>query len=214
MKLNSEYVVFLDRRRIRDGVRAGGRRDIAFRQVVTVREVEPGFAGKTFKEPRAKPWNHLVPAHVRNTQAGNIKLPHTSRKDAETPFFRRLGAPFKKSLHPEADTEKRNSAPDAVRQRGACIHRVQRPSELSEMTHPGEDDLRRFHEAVGRTNRHVVRADRIQCVGDRSKISRTVIENRDHSKPLVEGSWSFKRWSNEQAYRMARAKHLKMASSL
>jgi hypothetical protein len=36
----------------------------------------------------------------------------------------------------------------------------------------------------------------------------------NHKRPFVDGSWSFNRASLEQAYFMARAKHLKMASSL
>src|ERR1035438_8776714 len=40
------------------------------------------------------------------------------------------------------------------------------------------------------------------------------MENGDHKRPFVDGSWSFRRASLEQANFMARAKHLKMASSL
>ena len=53
-----------------------------------------------------------------------------------------------------------------------------------------------------------------QRVLDRPQIAGAVIEDRDHSSPLVEGNWFFNRVSREQAYRIALAKHLKMASIL
>jgi hypothetical protein len=45
----------------------------------------------------------------------------------------------------------------------------------------------------------ILSPDFVQRVLNRAKVSRAVIENRDHSRPFVEGSWSLSRGSFEQA---------------
>ncbi len=60
----------------------------------------------------------------------------------------------------------------------------------------------------------VFRADRAERVLHGTQVACAVIEDRDHSRPLVDGSSSFSRSSFEQANFIARAKHLKTASIL
>jgi len=60
----------------------------------------------------------------------------------------------------------------------------------------------------------VLRTDCVQRVFHGTKIPRAVIDDRDHSNPFVDGSTRFNRASREHAYRIARAKHLKIASIL
>ena len=85
---------------------------------------------------------------------------------------------------------------------------------LSEVADAGQKDLRRRREPR-RDCQHLDTARRsLERVLHGTNVARPVIENGDHSKPLVDGSWSFRRASVEQAYFMARAKHLKIASIL
>ncbi len=69
-------------------------------------------------------------------------------------------------------------------------------------------------QARGIAHQRVLAADLAERVLHATQIARAVIEDGDHSSPLVDGNWSFSRASFEQAYFMARAKHLKMASIL
>ena len=111
----------------------------------------------------------------------------------------------------------RNGTParDALEQRFAHAELVERAHHLAEVADAGQDDLRGAlrRPAASRTSSYS-RADLVQRVLDRPQIAGAVIEDGDHSSPLVEGSWSFSRASFEQAYFMARAKHLKIASIL
>src|SRR4029077_20432968 len=66
----------------------------------------------------------------------------------------------------------------------------------------------------GIAHESVVTAEFAEGVLHAAQIACAVIEDGNHNSPLVEGSWSFRRASLEQANFMARAKHLKMASSL
>ena len=110
----------------------------------------------------------------------------------------------------------RNGTPacDALDQRLAYTQRIQRAHHLAEMAHAGKQDLGRRQQARGIAHQGVLAAEFAERVLHAAQIARAVIEDGDHNSPLVDGSWSFRRASLEQANFMARAKHLKMASSL
>ena len=82
------------------------------------------------------------------------------------------------------------------------------------MADSGEDDLGRLAQAGGVAHQRVAGADLVQCVLHGAQVTGAVIENGDHNSPFVEGNWPRRRLSVEQAYFIARAKHLKMASIL
>lgn len=76
-----------------------------------------------------------------------------------------------------------------------------------------ENDLARGRELLRAVNDTCLVSEILDRPQDRSRVAGAVIEQRDHSKPLVEGSWRFRRESREQAYRKARAKALNSAST-
>src|SRR5439155_23306130 len=85
---------------------------------------------------------------------------------------------------------------------------------LSEMADAGQYYFRRLTQLRVRVDQPVFRADLIKRVLDRAEVACAVIEDADHKRPFVDGNWPLRRWSVEQAYRSARAKHLKIASIL
>src|ERR1019366_1932369 len=108
----------------------------------------------------------------------------------------------------------RHARADALQKRLPDRQRIQGAHHLSEMAHARQNDLGRRAQAFGIPDQCVLRAQLAQRILHRPQVARAVIEDRNHRSPLVEGSWSFKRASLEQAYFMARAKHLKTASIL
>ena len=131
----------------------------------------------------------------------------------EAAHFRRLFAAFEQRLQAEADAEERHAGGDALDEGFADPQLVERAHHLAEVADAGQDDFRRgAQSAASRTSVYSRRSR--PGVLDGAQIARAVIEDRDHSSPLVDGNWSFSRASFEQAYFIARAKHLKIASIL
>ncbi len=120
-------------------------------------------------------------------------------KDTEAALSGRFFAAFEEALQAEADAEKRHACLDAVDEGVADVHFIQSAQHLSEVADAGQHDLRGAFEAGGVAHQFVSRADFIERVLHRAQIACAVVEDRDHSRPFVDGSWSLSCSSIEQA---------------
>ena len=120
-------------------------------------------------------------------------------KDAEAALVGRFFAAFEEPLQAEADSEKGHAGFDAGHEGVADVHFVERAQHLSEVADAGEDDLRGAFEAGGVADEFVSRADFIERILHGAEIACAVVEDRDHSRPFVDGSWSLSCASMEQA---------------
>ena len=113
-------------------------------------------------------------------------------------------------LQPETDAEQRTSRRDAGANRRdpAAIERGRR----AEVADAGHDDRGRPFE-IGRRRRVVqLGANRGERLAHRRQVAGLVVDERDHSSPLVLGSIRASCLSFAQATRSARANALKTAS--
>ena len=156
----------------------------------------------------------FVPAHVRArahpagkrfTDPGKMPRPRTSGASSLL---------SNSACMPRQIPRNGTPARDAFQQRVPHCHSSSARIIWPKWPTPGQDDLRRALQPGGIAHQLVLAADLGQRVLHRAQIAGAVIEDRDHSSPLVDGNWSFSRASFEQAYFMARAKHLKIASIL
>ena len=83
-----------------------------------------------------------------------------------------------------------------------------------EVADAGHDDAVRAAELAGDRRRPHLRADRVERLSHRRQIAGAVVDQCDHSRPLVLGSVRARRLSFEHAMRSARANALKHASIL
>src|SRR5262249_34856087 len=150
---------------------------------------------------------------VRRANPGGEAL-HPSGKDAQTRHFRRLLARFEQRLHAETNPQKRHARPEALEEGIADRQPVESAHHLPEVTHSRQDNLFRPLQARGVAHNLIAGPQRTERILDGAEVAGAVIEDGDHKIPFVLGNWSFSRRSFEQAYFMARAKHLKMASIL
>ena len=114
-------------------------------------------------------------------------------------------------LQPETDAEQRPPVGDARANR-RDPRRVER-ARRAEVADAGHDDRRRPLEIVRRRGHVQLGADRGERLAHRRQIARLVIDQRDHSSPLVLGSMRASCLSFEQATRSARANALNTAST-
>jgi hypothetical protein len=142
------------------------------------------------------------------------KAPHNSLKYAQSAHFRSLFTGIEQRLQAETDSQKWHARGNALDEGIAHRQGIERAHHLPEMAHARQQNLRRATQSSRIANQRVFATDLVQRVLHRPQIARAVIENCDHSSPLVDGNSSFSRASFEHAYFMARAKHLKMASIL
>src|SRR6516162_4812550 len=94
------------------------------------------------------------------------------------------------------------------------IHGVERAHHLAEVPDTGQNDLGRAFQAASVSNHLELGSNRGEGIRHRPQVPSTIIEDADHRRPLVDGSWRRRRRSLEHAYFSPRAKHLKMASIL
>jgi hypothetical protein len=76
---------------------------------------------------------------------------------------------------------------------------IQGAHHLSEVPNAGQDDFLRRAHLRGVARDAIRRAGPGQCVLDRTQVAGAVIDDGDHSRPLVLGNWFFNRASFEQA---------------
>ena len=82
---------------------------------------------------------------------------------------------------------------------------IERAHHLAEVAHARQDDLGCAPQPRRTVDQRVRRADLGERVLDRAQIAGAVVEDGDHSSPLVDGNWPRSRLSCEQAYFRARA---------
>src|ERR1035437_4587345 len=213
VELDAVHVAAFERGGVTDVVGAGGAGTGVFGHVVAVREVHVRAGVQIVHELRTGAHFELVPAHVGNARTEG-EAPHGAGVDAEAADFRGLFAGIEQRLHAEADAEKGHAGLNAFDQRRAHAQRIQGAHHLAEMAHSGENDFGSSREAGGVVDNGVVAAQFAKGVLHAAQIARALIEDGNHKSSLVEGSCPLRRASLEQANFMARAKHLKMASSL
>src|SRR6185312_11998581 len=153
-----------------------------------------------------------VPAHVRNFLSFGEAL--TDRvESAETSAFRSFRASGKKPLQANADSEKRRARADAFGNRllqSALLKKLSR----GEVPHPGQNNLLGVPHHFRVLGGDGVRPDSSQRLHYGSEVSGFVINDGDHSSPLVEGSILPSCLSREHATRSARANALNSTSIL
>src|ERR1035437_377288 len=213
VELDAVHVAAFERGGVTDVVGAGGAGTGVFGHVVAVREVHVRAGVEVANEFGCGAHLQLVASHVGNARDIG-EAAHGAGVDAETADFRGLFAGIEQRLHAEADAEKGHAGLNAFDQRRAHAQRIQGAHHLAEMAHSGENDFGSSREAGGVVDNGVVAAQFAKGVLHAAQIARAVIEDGNHKSSLVEGSCPLRRASLEQANFMARAKHLKMASSL
>src|SRR5271157_2256237 len=154
----------------------------------------------------------LAPADVRHFEH-TFKATDTPRQNSQARKPGRFIASFIKRLQAEADSKKRLRLLQHLPQRlhqsvfFECLHH------RGKVPLTGENDLARRRELLRAVDDTCLMSEILDRPQDRARVAGAVIEQRDHSKPLVEGSWRLRRESREQAYRKARAKALNSAST-
>ena len=102
----------------------------------------------------------------------------------------------------------RNGTPARIRssKRLAHMHRVERPHHLAEVAHARQNDLRRALQARRIAHQFIRRANLSSVFSHRAQIAGAVVEDRDHSSPLVDGSCpSGARRSNRRSASLAQS---------
>src|SRR6185437_6866282 len=132
---------------------------------------------------------------------------------AKPATFRRFRASRKEPLQANADSQERNSRASAF---GNCLLQPAAVEELrrSKMPNTRQNNLLSATYNFRVLGGDCIRTDGRQRLHHRCKISGLVIDDRDHSNPLVDGSILPSCLSREQATRTARANALNRASTL
>src|SRR5213594_1042913 len=125
-----------------------------------------------------------------------------TRQQTEAWQIRRLVAAFEQPVHAETDPEKRPAFADAL-ENGLDPRGVER-SRRTEMSHAGDDDASRLAKRIRCFRYEHVGADRRQRLLHGGQVPGLVVDERDHSSPLVLGSIRASRLSRAQATRSAR----------
>ena len=96
----------------------------------------------------------------------------------KTRLFGRFFAVFEQRLQAQADAQKRHARADALQQRRAHAHLIQRPHHLAEVADAGQDDLMRAAQPCRVADELIRRAELVQRILDRAQIAGSVIEDR------------------------------------
>ncbi len=189
-----------------------GDRFLYDRRAVGVRVLNEAAVRYAFQQTRRFPHQNAVPSYVRDFQAG-IESRAGALKAAEPGRFRGFLATLKHPLQSDANSQEWPACRNGLLNRVCQLEPAQGLSR-QEVTHPRQyelfcaaDDSR----VAGNLCRY---SEMRKSLGDRSQVPGAVIDNRNHSSPLVLGNTRAKRRSLEQAKRIARANALKTASIL
>jgi hypothetical protein len=198
MALDAEHVVRFKDCGVGGRVGAGSRSLRDHRNVVAVGEVNMWMRRQTFEDTRRFDCVKMVPAHVRDAGCVVEASDHAG-KYGEALLVRGFLAAFEERLEAEADSEERDAAMNAVEERLTDLQVVEGLQHLSEVAYAGENELVRLLDAFGVSHEGVRGAEFVEGILDGAEVSCSVVEDVNHSNPLVEGSWSFRRASLEQA---------------
>src|SRR5215472_5518471 len=211
MELNSKDVIALDGRREYSSI---FRRRYGFpyyRSAIRVCVIHEGAVRNATQQTRAGTDIDLVPANMGRLHSGG-KTRDFAGKQARALSLRRFAAAFKQPLHAYADSQKGLAGLDGVKHR--------RPEGLIQALAAREMANARHHELFGDRDR--VRhggyrggnAQMLERLVHGADVAGAVVNDSDHSSPLVLGSMRASCRSREQATRKARAKALNKASIL
>src|SRR5258708_20767277 len=197
MKLCSKNIVPLDRRREVAAVTGAGHRAFDDIGAIAVRVVDKRAVGDAAQQARRGGDFDAVPAHVRRLDPrGEPRAPAPEQSRARR--FRRLGAAFEKPLHADANTQKGNALGDGVEYRLAHLE-IERRAAI-EMSDAGNDDLPGGGNRLRFGGDFGLGAEMRQGFCHRAYISRPIIDNGDHSRPLVLGSTFLRRPSRSEEH--------------
>src|SRR6266851_7667192 len=179
------------------------------RHVTLYREAVPADVGDFDGVVRLQPDRVIRGVRLQPDRAQTVAA---ARQQAETGELRRFVAAFVEPLHAQADAEQRPTFADAGQDR-VDPGLIERPGR-AEVSDAGDDDAARLGQIAGRFWHEDVRPDRGERFLHRRQVAGLVIDERDHSRPLVLGNMRASRRSFAQATRSARANALKTASIL
>ncbi len=122
------------------GVGTSGRGLRSHRDVVAVGEIDVRVHGHSGEQLHRPVWLQRIPTHVRHARVPGEAL-HRARIDAQAAHLGSFFTVFEESLQAETDAEERHARLDALDERGADIHLVERAQHLAEVANTGQDDL-------------------------------------------------------------------------
>ena len=197
MELHAEDVAGFEHGGVGQRVSAGRGGLLDHRHVVTVREVDVRVFGQPFEQsrrPHASSWFQPM----CGTRA-DVEALHLAGKDAEAALFGRFFAGSNSPCRPRQIP--RNGTPAWMRPIKASRTFISSSARSiwPKWPTPGRMIFDARSQSGGIAHQFVSRADLIQRVLHRAQIAGAVIEDRNHNRPLVDGSWSFSRASFEQA---------------
>ena len=156
-----------------------------------------------------------VPADVRHLERAAVVAGQPRARgpaiDAEPGDLRRLVAALEQPLHAEADAEQRR-ARRRPRARIAARHSPSSAAVAPKWPTPGTTMPLAPASSGGVGWREQLRAGRGEPLADRRQVAGAVVDERDHSSPLVLGSIRARRAIRAHATRSARANALNTAS--
>src|SRR5207302_1708275 len=153
---------------------------------------------------------HLVPLHLGALDPLGEEA-HRARKQAQPGHPRILLRRLVEQLHPDADGQERDVPLGRVGRDLVQARRHQRLHAAPEGAHAGKNDADRALGLVGTGDEHGVGSHLDQRLLGRAQVPYPVVQDGDHSEPLVEGTSAP---STRTASRKARATPLKEASRM
>ena len=198
MALHAKGVAGFKDGSVGDRIRARCRGLFDYRDVITVCEVNMWMFRKAFEQFGRAHGIELVPAHVGHAFL-DLEAFDCAGENAEAGLTGCFGTRVEESLQTEADSQKRDVRFNAGNQSRPHIHFIERAEHLTKVAYTRQDNFWRAFKTCGIAHEFVLRSDSVEGVLDGAKIACAVIENRDHSRPFVDGSWSLRRASVEAA---------------
>ena len=216
VELHAGDVAALDDGGERLAVLGGGDRVAGDRRGVGVREVHLRAVGDAVDDRRRRRVIvEAVPADVRHLEPRS-RRPSSRRHGPDS--RPRPGQSGASSLPSNSHCMPRqmpsSGRPSPTRARIASTHAPSSARVAPKWPTPGTMMPSRVGELVRRVRREHVGADRGERLAHRRQVAGAVVDERDHSRPLVLGSIRASRLSFAQATRSARANALKTASIL
>src|SRR5262245_9570346 len=180
---------------------------------ITVCEVHLRLIGHAIQDRSLALQGKRVPPNVWNLdRIGRCEPPALPRQESKPRQIGCLVASLEQPVHAEADAEKGPSFANALED--ALDPGAVERSRRAEVPHARDDDAACLAKRNRSFRTEHVGADRRQRLLDGRQVSGLVIDQRDHSRPLVLGSMRASRLSFAHATRSARPNALKTASIL
>ncbi len=213
MELHADHVVAPgDGREIAAVV--GGRDHHVVRSVaeIGVHEIDVAPVLEAVEQRVRPPSLQPIPSHVRHRQVA-VETAHATGEQAQALMAAVLFALLEQHLHADADAQERRAPGRGLAQHG---HEVALPDLVhgrAEGAVAGQDQRLRLAQLLGISGEQGGRARVPKALGDAAQVAEAVVDDRDHSEPLVLGT-PFTRGSLATAMLSARDDALKRVSAM